>query len=474
MTSALKDIFSRQKKAFRAQPYPSHHVREALLNKCIQLLSAHHHAISEAERKDFGCRPSLVSNMNDVLPSLMALKHAKKHVAKWMRPKKKSVPLIMRLTGAKATLHYQPKGVVGIICPWNMPMTVMFGPLADALAAGNRVMIKVSEFCPATSALTHKLFAETFPEEEIAVIQGGEDEAKAFCQLPFDHLVFTGSTHVGRQVMKAAAENLTPVTLELGGKCPAVFSNTADWESALEKCLIGKTMNAGQVCITADYCFVPEDKLESCIDTLRDNFMRFFPKGANSPDYVSIINDRHLTRLTNLVDEAIEAGCRVICCDTNNTDWQQRNTARKFPLHLVVNPDDTLGVRKEEIFGPILPIITYRDFSEVINTINHGDRPLACYYFGKSAKEVDRLTHETHAGGMSINDIAVHYACHDLPFGGVGHSGQGQLHGIYGFQSLSHAKGRFSQGWVNLSKVSGLYPPYTDKAVKLIQGMLKP
>jgi coniferyl-aldehyde dehydrogenase len=473
MPSALQDIFKRQKMAFRAQPYPSHQTRESLLDKCIHLLSTHHHAISEAERKDFGCRPSIVSSMNDVLPSLMTLKHAKKHVAKWMRPEKKTVPIIMRLTGAKATLHHQPKGVVGIVCPWNMPMTVMFGPLADALAAGNRVMIKVSEFSPATSALIHKLFLDTFPEDEIAVIQGGEDVAKDFCALPFDHLVFTGSTNIGRHVMRAAAEHLTPVTLELGGKCPAVISGSTDLKKSLEKCVIGKTLNAGQVCITADYIFVPEQALQQCIDDLCALFMTFYPEGAKSGDYVSIINDNHQSRLLALLDEARTEGCRIISCDTHCA-LPQANDLRKFPLQLVVNPPPHLRLSQEEIFGPILPIFTYRHFDEVIDKINDGNRPLACYYFGTSSTEIDRLTRETHAGGMTINDIAVHYACHDLPFGGIGHSGQGQLHGIYGFKNLSHAKGRFSQGWINLSKLSGLYPPYTDKAVKLIQGMLKP
>lgn len=473
MTADLTQLWQRQRDAFNANPMPSAATRKMWIDRCIQLLCEHQGSICHAIELDFGCRTAMVTEMNDILPSLMALKHAKQHLARWMQPEKRQVPLAMRLTGAKASLHYQPKGVVGIMCPWNMPISVLFGPLADALAAGNRVMIKVSEYTPHTANTLKTLFQDVFSEEEVCVINGDAEVARAFSQLPFDHLIFTGSSQVGKQVMAAAAANLTPVTLELGGKCPAVVSHSAALEDTVQKCLIGKTLNAGQVCITMDYCVVPSSMTERFIEAMRAQYMQHYPQGAASHDYVAIINDQHMQRLNALLQEAAQAGCQIICCDTGNDPWSHR-TQRKFPLHIIVNPPRHLKLMQEEIFGPLLPLLTYDDFGDVIRIINGGERPLACYYFGTSQDEILQLTEQTHAGGMTINDIAVHYAIDDLPFGGVGNSGHGHLHGVHGFRQLSHAKGRFTQGWLNLSKLSGLYPPYTDKAKQLIQRMLKP
>jgi coniferyl-aldehyde dehydrogenase len=473
MTGNIEGILQRQRDAFNATPMPSAATRKMWIDRCIHMLSDHHSSLCHAIEQDFGCRTGMVTDMNDILPSLMALKHAKQHLADWMRPEKRKVPMIMRLTGAKASLHYQPKGVVGIMCPWNMPISVLFGPLADALAAGNRIMIKVSEYTPHTGNALQALFQDFFSEEEICVVCGDADVARTFSQLAFDHLIFTGSSQVGKQVMAAAAANLTPVTLELGGKCPAIISHSAVLEDTVQKCLIGKTLNAGQVCITSDYCVVPSTMADGFIEAMQAKFMLHYPQGAASHDYVAIINEQHMQRLKAMLEEAEQAGCQIVCCDTGADPWSHQ-AQRKFPLHIILNPPRHLKLMQEEIFGPLLPLLVYDDFAEAISIVNHGERPLACYYFGSRQDEIEQLTEQTHAGGMTINDIAVHYAIDDLPFGGVGNSGQGHLHGVHGFRQLSHAKGRFTQGWLNLSKLSGLYPPYTDKAKQLIQRMLKP
>lgn len=472
MTEDLQTLFKQQRAAFSDIPMPNASAREQHLQRCIDLLCDNKNVLCRAAQQDFGCRADIVTQMNDILPSLMALKHAKKHVKKWMSGEKRQTPFAMAITGGRSKIHFQPKGVVGIICPWNMPINVLFSPLADALAAGNKVMIKVSELAPHTSALLVELFRQYFAND-IHVIQGDASVSQSFCQLPFDHLIFTGSTRVGKEVMRMAADNLTPVTLELGGKSPAIFGRSTTWQNSIEKLLIGKTLNAGQVCITADYCLIPEDQLDQFIATCQNVFSAFFPEGIHSNDYVSIINDHHYQRLHNLLEKTQPHCQQLINLDQATMQWRE-NTQRKLPLHLLINPQANCAIMHEEIFGPLLPVITYSSFDECIAMIKEQPRALAMYYFGNDQTEMNRLLEQTHAGGVTINDIAVHFACNDLPFGGIGASGMGQLHGYDGFKSLSHAKPIFKQGKVNLSKLSGLFPPYSDKAKKLIENMLKP
>lgn len=467
----MQNVLQNLKNACLQNPYPSAEQRIHWIDQCIALLVNNQQALCNAAAEDFGCRAEIVTQMNDILPSLMALKHAKQNIKKWMQPQKRKTPTPMAIAGGKSQVIYQPKGVVGVMTPWNMPINVVFSPLADVFAAGNRVMIKVSEHAPATAALLEKLFTEYFNNDEALLITGDEAISQQFSALNFDHLIFTGSSAVGKKVMAQAAQNLTPVTLELGGKSPVIISQRVDLDKCVEKLLLGKLLNAGQVCITADYCFVHESQLSNFVETCQATINRLFPAGVNSPDYVSIINERHINRLKNLIDE-VKNGSTTVCLDSNENPWEAIHL-RKFPCHLVVNPPQDSKLLCEEIFGPVLPIISYRDIDECIAFINQNERPLALYYFGNDKTEQALISQNTHAGGMTVNDIAVHFACDDLPFGGVGTSGMGQLHGFDGFKSVSHAKGIYTQGWLNLTKLSGLLPPYSDKAKTLIKNMLK-
>jgi coniferyl-aldehyde dehydrogenase len=420
--------------------------------------------------EDYGGRSPYLSKMSEILMPIGHLKHAIKHVEKWMKPEKRPAMFPMGLFGGRARLEYQPLGVVGIMSPWNFPMAMIFHPLANALAAGNRAMIKPSEFNPKTAALLEKLFKQYFTEDEIVVINGGPEVGGAFSALPLDHIIFTGATSIGKMVMQAASQNLTPVTLELGGKSPTIVSKSADIRKAAEAIISGKVMNAGQVCLSPDYVFVPESGLEAFIGSAREAFQRMFPSVSGNSDYVALINSRHYARITGYIDEAKQAGARVepLANDVYNAEEQ------RIPVHLIINPGEDLKVTQDEIFGPLMIVKAYQKLSECIDYIAERPHPLGLYYFGDDKAEQQYVLENTQSGGVTINDVIMHVSNIDLPFGGVGNSGMGNYQGRDGFRTFSHARSVYTQGWLNLPKLAGTNPPYNSaKLDKLFAGQIK-
>lgn len=468
----LVKLLDSQRAAFKKEGQVTYQTRIDRLDRCIGLIVDHQNEICEAVNKDFGCRSKHVTLMTDLFTSVSTLKFAKKNLKKWMKGEKRSSPIPMNLFGGKSIIHYQPKGIIGIMTPWNVPVNMIFSPLADALAAGNRVMIKPSEFTPNTNAVMQGLFKKYFEETEIAFACGGPEVGAAFSNLPLDHLIFTGATSIGKLVMKAAAENLTPVTLELGGKSPAIVSDGSDISEVAAKIITGKSMNAGQLCISPDYAFVPASRLEAFIGTCKSTIAQLFPTITNNPDFVSLINERHFDRIKAYIDDAREKGARIIELNPAGENWDD-GSKQKIPLHLVIDPSDDMRCMQDEIFGPILNVKTYRNLDDCISYINDRPHPLALYYFGSDKKEQQKIIDNTTAGGMTINDVAMHYANDDIPFGGVGDSGMGNYHGHEGFKTFSHAKSVFNPGFINLAKLAGTLPPYGDKLEKMMSSQIK-
>jgi len=470
-SAELKSLVDAQRTAFRAEGAVHLQTRIDRIDRCISLLVDNQPAICEALDKDFGCRSKYVTQMTDIMNSVGSLKHVKKNLKKWMKPEKRSAPVPMNFLGAKAHVHYQPKGVVGIMTPWNVPVNMIFSPLADVLGAGNRAMIKPSEFTPYTSAVMQDLFSKYFEESEIAVVTGGPEVGAAFSALPLDHIIFTGASSIGKLVMRAAAENMVPVTLELGGKSPVIISDGYDIDLAAERIITGKSMNGGQLCVSPDYCFVPQSRIEAFIHRCREVIREQFPTVQNNPDFVACINERHFARVKGYIDEAADKGSRVISLCPEGEDWSSTEI-HKIPLHLIVEPDDSLSCMQEEIFGAILNIKPYTDIQECIDFINERERPLALYYFGKDKEEQARVIGETISGGVSVNTIAMHVACDDMPFGGVGNSGMGNYRGRDGFRTFSHARAVFQQGFVDIARLAGTLPPYGEKLAKMLDSQI--
>ena len=470
--TAMLETLELQRKAFRAEGFPEYGTRIDRIERCIALLVDNQKAICEALSADYGCRSPYITRMAEIMTSVGNLKNVKKHLKAWMKPERRRAPVPMNLFGARAFVYHQPKGVVGNMTPWNIPVGMVFSPMGDMLGAGNRVMIKPSEFTPHTSELTRELIGRYFDATEIAVITGGPEVGAAFASLPFDHLLFTGATSIGRMVMRAAAENLTPVTLELGGKSPVIVSASADIDEAADKLVTGKAQNAGQLCIAPDYVFVPESRLELFLDGCRKHFAAQYPTTVLNPDYNAMINERHYERVLGYIAEAREAGARIVELNPGREDFSDR-ARHKIPLHIVVNPDERLKVMQEEIFGPVLVVRTYREVGDCIAFINARARPLALYWFGKDEAERERVLRETTSGGVSVNNVMMHFACDDLPFGGVGPSGMGHYHGRDGFRTFSHAKAVYRDGRLNLSRLAGTLPPFGPKLAKMLDGQIK-
>jgi coniferyl-aldehyde dehydrogenase len=420
----MKAVLARQKAANIAEGAPSIEQRIERIDRCIKLLIGHETAIVKALNDDFGNRAAAVSGITDVAGSIGPLKHAKANVKAWMRPeKRKTTPALLGFLGAKAEVQFQPKGVVGIISPWNFPVNLTFAPLAGVLAAGNRAMIKPSEFTPATSDLMAKMFAELFTEDEIAVFPGGPEVGQAFSELPFDHLIFTGATSIARHVMKAAAQNLTPITLELGGKSPVILGRSADYATAAARVMAGKTLNAGQICLAPDYVLAPQDRLREFVSAATASVETMFPTIKDNPDYTAVIADRHYERIRGYIDDARAKGAEVVEINPAGEDFSQQQH-RKIPPTLIINPTDDMTVMQEEIFGPVLPVKTYNSVGEAIAYVNAHERPLGLYYFGADAAEEAQVLSSTTSGGVTVNDVIFHVAQEELPFGGVGPSGQ--------------------------------------------------
>jgi coniferyl-aldehyde dehydrogenase len=470
----MAQVLHRQKAAHIRDGAPTAEQRIDRIDRAIAAVIKHEPAIIKALTQDFGSRAEAVSGITDVGASIGPMKHAKAHLKTWMKPeKRKTTPAILGFLGAKAEVRFQPKGVIGIISPWNFPVNLTFAPLAGVLAAGNRAMIKPSEFTPATSELMARMFAEAFDEEEIAVFPGGPDVGQAFSDLAFDHLVFTGATSIARHVMKAAAANLVPVTLELGGKSPVILGKSADYATSAGRIMAGKTMNAGQICLAPDYVMAPADQLGTFVKEATSAVTAMFPTIKDNPDYTAVIAERHYERIKGYVEDARAKGAEIVEINPAGEDFSQQEH-RKIPPTLIINPTDEMKVMQEEIFGPVLPVMTYKNVDEAIAYVNAHDRPLGLYYFGDDAAEEAKVLTHTTSGGVTVNDVIFHVAMEDLPFGGVGPSGMGSYHGVDGFREFSHRKSIYHQIKKDLGPMKALRPPYGEGVKKFLAAQLKP
>lgn len=447
--TSVKEKYEQVKLASLKDPNPSIELRRNRLTRLLRLLVDNQKDIAKAISDDFGYRSLTETQIIDVFPAIEEIKHTRRHFHKWMKVRKVSVSLNFK--PATARVMPQPRGVVGVVVPWNYPVFLMFGPICNALAAGNHVMVKPSEFTPAFSDLMVRLFAQHFEESEISVIDGGVDVAQAFTALPFDHLLFTGSTEVGKQVMRAAANNLTPVTLELGGKSPVIVSEHFSLNLATSRIISTKLTNAGQTCIAPDYVLLPLGKEQDFIQAAKREVRARFPNWPRQ-DYCSIVNDKQFQRLSALIADAEQKGAVVVkLIDAEDSE-------RFMVPRIVLNANDDMRLMQEEIFGPLLPVKSYRAIADVIQYINERPRPLALYLFSEHEQEVEVVLRETHAGGVTLNDCLMHCAQSSLPFGGIGPSGMGVYHGKAGFETFSHLKPIFKQARINGAKL--LYPPY--------------
>lgn len=468
--SAMLSILEAQRADFLKEGPVSAATRIDRLDRGIDALVRYADKLAEALSSDFTCRPREVTLLTDVGASVAPMKHAKKHLHKWMKSEKRPTIFPLNLMGGRSRIDYQPLGVAGIISPWNFPVSMVFAPMSGALAAGNRIMVKPSEFTPATSEVLKAMVEDVYDPKEVVVFTGGPEVGQAFSNLPLDHLLFTGATSVARHIMAAASRNLVPVTLELGGKSPVIISRTADLEKSLGRIMMGKTLNAGQICLAPDYLLVPEEKLHDVITIAQNAVAAMYPSLLDNEQYTSVVNERHFQRLTGYLAEAEERGVKTIAINPAGEDFSQQQGTHKIPPTLIPEPPEDLKVLQEEIFGPLLPIRTYTEFSETIDYINSKPRPLAAYYFGEDAAEQTAVETRTTSGGICINDVIMHIGQEDLPFGGVGPSGMGSYHGIEGFRTFSHAKSIYRQTKWNFAKLGGFLPPYgpaTEKSIKM-------
>ena len=468
----LERILETQRRAFTAARPEPLSIRRDRIKRAMSILSQHGESLAEAMNADFGSRSFEGSMMTDIVSTIGFGKYCLKNMDHWAAPDKRSVRFPLGLMGAKAEVRYDPKGVIGIMSPWNFPVNLSFGPLMQVLAAGNRAMIKPSEFTPATSDRMRELVADAFDEDEVSVITGGPDVAQAFSSLPFDRLVFTGSTATGRKVMESAAKNLVPVTLELGGKSPTIIGKGADLTRAGERIALGKMLNAGQICLAPDYLLVPEDQEEGVVAAVQLGVHQMYPTLLDNEDYTAIISDKHFERLKGIVEDAKAKGAEAIEVNPANESFSSANT-RKMPLTILRNVTDDMKAMQEEIFGPVLPVKTYKAIDEAVDYINDHDRPLGLYYFGSNAKEQEHVLDRTISGGVTVNDVIFHISVEDMPFGGVGPSGIGSYHGPEGFREFSHARSTYQQPKIDIAKLAGLKPPYGDAAKKAIAREMK-
>jgi acyl-CoA reductase-like NAD-dependent aldehyde dehydrogenase len=462
----LEATLSRMKAAQRKSGAPSYEDRLASLEKLERALLTRKGAIADAISRDFGNRSRHESMVSEVFIVLAAIKHARANLRDWMDPQERETGFVF--LPAKIELIPQPLGVVGIISPWNYPVQLALCPLVGVLAAGNRAMIKPSELVPETAALLRDLVAETFPPDQVTVVTGGPEVGEAFSRLPFDHLVFTGSTRVGKVVMRAASENLVPVTLELGGKSPTIVAKDFSVGTAADRIMAGKLFNSGQTCIAPDYVMVPEGTVDAFVEACKASVAKMYPTLAKNPDYTSVVNDRHLQRLKGYVDDARERGAKVVEC---NPSGESFDGTRKMVPTLVIEAADDAVVMQEEIFGPVLPVRAYKTLDDAINYVNDHPRPLALYLFSHDRTTTDRVLAETISGGVTVNETMLHVAQDDLPFGGVGPSGMGHYHAHEGFLTFTKLKPVFRQSRINTTGL--LRPPYgktVDALLKFLVG----
>lgn len=452
----LPALLMAQRQAFDQEGPVSAEQRRGRIQVVIDLLVDHHQELAEAMDADFGGRHPGYGLMNDVLGSLSSLKHARDHLEAWMPDEPRRVFAPYDQLGGQGWVRYQPKGTVGIIGTWNAPLFTLLSPLACAFAAGNRVVLKPSEITPRTAELLARLVGERFDPLELAIVTGGVEVGQAFASQPFNHLVFTGSTEVGRDIMRRAADNLVPVTLELGGKTPVVIGQGADIAEAARRLAIAKGTNGGQICISPDRVFVPVAQREQFIRQFAETFGGLYPSVTDNPDLTSVVNERHLQRLDGYLAELREEGVQLVQCPDVPFD----PASGKRPMTLVINPPLRSRIMQEEIFGPALIVLSYSDIRQVIDEINQGERPLALYYFGEDPQEQDYVLGHTLSGGVTLNDALMHAAMEDAPFGGVGASGMGCYHGREGFLEFSHIRTVFKAPAVDPRGEWGMLPPY--------------
>ncbi len=414
-------------------------------------------AISE----DFGGRARQETLLLEVFPLVDTIRHAVRHLPQWMRPRPAAAG--WQFLPGRARVVYQPLGVVGIIGAWNYPLLLSLSPLVSALAAGNHVTLKPSELAPRTADLIARLISELFPADYVTVVTGGHETGALFAALPFDHLLFTGSTRVGKLIMRAASENLTPVTLELGGKSPALVHPEFQASTAAERIMAGKLYNAGQTCIAPDYVLVEAGARDEFVRLAAEAATRMYPRLVDNPDFTRIVNRDHYQRLHGLVQDAACKGAEALQINPAHESANEQN--RVFPPTLLWNVSDQMSVMREEIFGPVLPVVTYRSLDEAIEYVNARPRPLALYYFDNNSQRVESLLARTTSGGVTVNDTILHIAQNDLPFGGVGASGMGSYHGFDGFLTFSKKKGVFLQS--RFTTLGLLRPPYGTLAKRV-------
>ncbi len=448
--------FKTIKQAYQASPFPDFNERKSWLRQLKKLIIENEEMIIAAIDKDFTGRATFETQIAEIYPSVKAIKHAEKNLSTWMKPRKRKVSIWFQ--PSKAKVIYQPLGVAGLVVPWNYPLYMSVAPLVCALAAGNRSMLKLSEFTPNFSQLFADLVEKYFSKEVVTVINGGPEVGAEFTTLPFDHILFTGSNRVGKMVMKAASENLTPVTLELGGKSPTIIDKNYSIDDAAQKIMFGKLLNAGQTCLAPDYVFLPKGKEQDFIAACKKAAQKYHPnwKGEN---YTAINSDKQFERQEALLQDAIDKGGEIVYL---NNDTTEKTDGRKMSPALIIQNLESMLVRKEEIFGPLLPVITYQNLDEVIEYVNNNPRPLALYFFSKNKANIDKVLTHTISGGVTLNDVILHVSQETLPFGGVGNSGMGHYHGYDGFKTFSKAKSVFKQSALAGTRL--MYPPYSNFA----------
>lgn len=460
----MKDIFHRQQLAFSKSPMPTIYERELQLSKLRALLIEYKDAIANAISADFTARSIDETMMVEILPCIKNIDYTLGKLKRWMKPVRRNVAYYF--LPASAQVIYQPVGVVGLVVPFNYPVSQAALPLISALATGNRVMIKMSEYTPLTAAVFKTMLSEGFEEDHVAVITGDAEIGAAFSRLPFDHLLFTGSTEVGKKIMHAAADNLTPVTLELGGKSPAIIADDIPLEDIIDRLCYAKALNAGQTCVAPDYVLLPRGKMGSFIELYLNAFRKMYPTLAGNKDYTSLHNAKSHARMTEFLQDAEAKGARIF----KSSDELVSDGTFRMAMHLVTNVTDEMKVMQEEIFGPIFPIVPYDNIEEALTYVRQRPRPLGLYLFSYDHALQEHVTYHTHAGTMCINEALFQVAVDDLPFGGIGPSGMGHYHGHEGFLNMSKAKAIFKKG--RFTSMRLVYPPYGGVIQKFLQKWL--
>jgi coniferyl-aldehyde dehydrogenase len=468
--TTMEDVLGAGRRRLLTEGPPSAEVRIDRIDRIVDLIVSNADALVETLNHDYGHRSSTQSMLSDVIGPLPGIKHTRKHLRGWMKPTRHRTGA-MGMLGARAWIQWQPLGVVGVISPWNFPVGLTFDPVTQAFAAGNAVMVKLSEFVPETSELMRREIAARFDPDELWAVTGGPEVGAQFASLPLDHLLLTGSAGTGRLVQRAAAENLVPVTLELGGKSPVVVSPHADLVMVAERVMVGKSTNAGQLCLSPDYVFVPEGSQAKFVEHLRTAVTRMFPRILDNEDYTAVVNERHHARLVALIEDARAGGAHIETINPGGEDFSN-NPHHKIAPTVVLDATPRMRIMREEIFGPLLPVLGYRSLDDVIAHINAGPKPLAAYYFGPDDEARRRFLEGTYSGGVTLNDVTLHYTVPGMPFGGVGESGMGYYHGRVGFETFSHGRGVLDapRAFSPAKMLAAPYGPLTRRALRAMIG----